>query len=88
MHGITGPDNARDAMMCRRGLALGSSFPAALKVDTKQVNKPPTMRTGHTPHTLASFPVYSSGFLSDNELILGGGGGGGSKSGVKNKLVW
>lgn len=44
------------------------------------------MRARHTPHALPAFPVYSSAFLSDNELVLGGGGGA-SRSGIKNKLV-
>ncbi|KAL0949636.1 hypothetical protein HGRIS_009682 [Hohenbuehelia grisea] len=43
------------------------------------------MRVRHTPHPLPAFPVYSSAFLSSNELVLGGGGGA-SKSGIKNKL--
>jgi prolactin regulatory element-binding protein len=43
------------------------------------------MRAGHTPHSLATFPVYSAAFLSPNDLVLGGGGGT-SKSGIKNKL--
>lgn len=44
------------------------------------------MRTKHTPHPLPAFPVYSSAFISEHELVLGGGGGQ-SKTGVKNKLV-
>ena len=44
------------------------------------------MRTKHTPHSLAAFPIYSSAFVSPNELVLGGGGGQ-SRSGIKNKLV-
>ncbi|KAG6833732.1 hypothetical protein H0H87_001164 [Tephrocybe sp. NHM501043] len=44
------------------------------------------MRTAHTPHSFPAFPVYSSSFLSENELVLGGGGGQG-KNGVKNKLI-
>jgi hypothetical protein len=44
------------------------------------------MRARHTPHALPAFPVYSSAFLSDNELVLGGGGGA-SRSGIKNKLA-
>ncbi|KAH9947322.1 WD40 repeat-like protein [Amylocystis lapponica] len=43
------------------------------------------MRTKHTSHPLPAFPVYSSAFLSPNELVLGGGGGQ-SRSGIKNKL--
>jgi len=43
------------------------------------------MRTKHTPHSLPAFPVYSSAFISENELVLGGGGGQ-SKTGIKNKL--
>ncbi|TFK43366.1 WD40 repeat-like protein [Crucibulum laeve] len=43
------------------------------------------MRARHTPHSLPSFPVYSSAFLSENQLVLGGGGGA-SKTGIKNKL--
>ncbi|RDB22641.1 Guanine nucleotide-exchange factor SEC12 [Hypsizygus marmoreus] len=43
------------------------------------------MRTRHTPHALPAFPVYSSSFLSESELVLGGGGGA-SRSGIKNKL--
>ncbi|GLB33644.1 putative WD40 repeats containing protein [Lyophyllum shimeji] len=43
------------------------------------------MRTGHSPHAFPAFPVYSSSFLSENELVLGGGGGA-SRSGIKNKL--
>ncbi|THH01859.1 hypothetical protein EW026_g907 [Hermanssonia centrifuga] len=43
------------------------------------------MRTKHTAHSLPSFPIYSSAFVSANELILGGGGGQ-SRSGIKNKL--
>lgn len=44
------------------------------------------MRARHISHSLPAFPVYSSSFLSENELILGGGGGA-SRSGIKNKLV-
>jgi hypothetical protein len=44
------------------------------------------MRARHEPHSLPAFPVYSSSFLSSNELVLGGGGGA-SRSGIKNKLV-
>lgn len=44
------------------------------------------MRTQHTPHSLPAFPVYSSAFISEHELVLGGGGGQ-SKTGIKNKLV-
>jgi len=43
------------------------------------------MRTQHTPYSLPTFPVYSAGFVSPNELVLGGGGGS-SRSGIKNKL--
>ncbi|KIM90988.1 hypothetical protein PILCRDRAFT_811489 [Piloderma croceum F 1598] len=43
------------------------------------------MRTQHTQHSLPAFPVYSSAFLSPDELVLGGGGGA-SRSGIKNKL--
>ncbi|KAG5635779.1 hypothetical protein H0H81_010139 [Sphagnurus paluster] len=43
------------------------------------------MRTRHAPHAVPGFPVYSSSFISENELVLGGGGGQ-SRSGVKNKL--
>ncbi|KAI0676981.1 WD40 repeat-like protein [Trametes maxima] len=43
------------------------------------------MRTKHTLHSLPSFPVYSSAFVSPNEVVLGGGGGQ-SKTGIKNKL--
>ncbi|KAF8076223.1 WD40 repeat-like protein [Lyophyllum atratum] len=43
------------------------------------------MRTRHSPHSLPAFPVYSSSFLSETELVLGGGGGA-SRSGIKNKL--
>ncbi|KAF5370100.1 hypothetical protein D9758_001205 [Tetrapyrgos nigripes] len=43
------------------------------------------MRVPHTPHTFPAFPIYSSAFVSDNQLVLGGGGGV-SKSGIKNKL--
>ncbi|KIJ56638.1 hypothetical protein M422DRAFT_22792 [Sphaerobolus stellatus SS14] len=43
------------------------------------------MRTRHTSHPLAAFPVYTSTFLSDDLLVLGGGGGFG-KSGVKNRI--
>ncbi|KAH9927127.1 WD40 repeat-like protein [Epithele typhae] len=43
------------------------------------------MRTQHTAHSLPAFPVYSSAFVSPNELVLGGGGGQ-SKTGIKNKL--
>ena len=44
------------------------------------------MRTKHSVHSLPAFPVYSSAFVSPNELVLGGGGGQ-SRSGIKNKLV-
>lgn len=44
------------------------------------------MRAQHTSHSFQSFPVYSSSFISDNELVLGGGGGA-ARSGIKNKLV-
>lgn len=44
------------------------------------------MRTQHTAHSLPAFPVYSSAFISEHELVLGGGGGQ-SKTGIKNKLV-
>ncbi|TFK76068.1 hypothetical protein BDN72DRAFT_756973 [Pluteus cervinus] len=43
------------------------------------------MRAPHTPHLLEAFPIYSSAFLSEHELILGGGGGA-TRSGIKNKL--
>ncbi|KAI0356520.1 WD40 repeat-like protein [Trametes cingulata] len=43
------------------------------------------MRTKHTSHSLPSFPVYSSAFVTPNEFVLGGGGGQ-SKTGIKNKL--
>ncbi|ESK97555.1 membrane glycoprotein spo14 [Moniliophthora roreri MCA 2997] len=43
------------------------------------------MRVKHTNHTLKSFPVYSSAFLSENQLVLGGGGGA-ANGGIKNKL--
>ncbi|KAJ3883143.1 WD40 repeat-like protein [Lentinula edodes] len=43
------------------------------------------MRVAHTSHVLPAFPVYSSAFLSQNELVVGGGGGA-TKSGIKNKL--
>ena len=33
------------------------------------------MRAKHTKHDLPAFPVYSSAFLSDTELVIGGGGG-------------
>ncbi|KAJ3558946.1 hypothetical protein NM688_g634 [Phlebia brevispora] len=44
------------------------------------------MRPKHTPHSLSAFPVYSSAFVSTDELVLGGGGGQ-TRSGIKNKLV-
>ncbi|KAK0498490.1 hypothetical protein EDD18DRAFT_1379296 [Armillaria luteobubalina] len=44
------------------------------------------MRARHTAHNFQAFPVYSSAFISDNELVLGGGGGV-SRSGIKNKLA-
>ncbi|KAI0347447.1 WD40 repeat-like protein [Trametopsis cervina] len=43
------------------------------------------MRVQHTSFPLDGFPVYSSAFASDKQLILGGGGGQ-SKTGIKNKL--
>ncbi|KAF9263559.1 WD40 repeat-like protein [Marasmius fiardii PR-910] len=43
------------------------------------------MRLEHKTHVLDKFPVYSSTFISDNQIVLGGGGGA-SKSGIKNKL--
>jgi hypothetical protein len=43
-------------------------------------------RAQHTQHSLQSYPVYCSAFISENELVLGGGGGS-SKSGIKNMLV-
>ncbi|KAK7049640.1 hypothetical protein VNI00_005671 [Paramarasmius palmivorus] len=43
------------------------------------------MRVKHTNHTLPSFPVYSSAFLSESQLVLGGGGGA-ANAGIKNKL--
>ncbi|KAJ3811797.1 WD40 repeat-like protein [Lentinula aff. lateritia] len=43
------------------------------------------MRVAHTSHALPAFPVYSSAFLSQTELVVGGGGGA-TKSGIKNKL--
>ncbi|KAI4518361.1 WD40 repeat-like protein [Schizophyllum commune Loenen D] len=43
------------------------------------------MRAKHTKHDLPAFPVYSSAFLSDTELVIGGGGGQ-AKTGIKNKL--
>ncbi|KAI9001311.1 WD40 repeat-like protein [Trametes punicea] len=43
------------------------------------------MRTKHTVHSLPSFPVYSSAFVSPTDFVLGGGGGQ-SKTGIKNKL--
>lgn len=44
------------------------------------------MRALHKTHSLPTFPIYSSSFLSEDELVLGGGGGA-SRSGIKNKLV-
>ena len=44
------------------------------------------MRAKHTKHDLPAFPVYSSAFLSDTELVIGGGGGQ-AKTGIKNRLV-
>ncbi|KAK1236681.1 hypothetical protein PQX77_000037 [Marasmius sp. AFHP31] len=44
------------------------------------------MRVKHTPHSFEGFPVYSSTFISDNQVVFGGGGGA-SKSGIKNKLA-
>lgn len=44
------------------------------------------MRARHTAHSTPTFPVYSAGFLSPQEVVLGGGGGA-SKTGIKNKLV-
>jgi prolactin regulatory element-binding protein len=43
------------------------------------------MRVQHTSHTLASFPIYSSAFLSADRIAVGGGGGT-SRSGIKNKI--
>ncbi|KAK0191246.1 WD40 repeat-like protein [Armillaria mellea] len=43
------------------------------------------MRARHTAHNFQAFPVYSSAFIANNELVLGGGGGA-SRSGIKNKL--
>ncbi|KAF9076354.1 WD40 repeat-like protein [Rhodocollybia butyracea] len=43
------------------------------------------MRVVHTSHRLPAFPVYSSAFISPNELVIGGGGGA-TQSGIKNKL--
>ncbi|KAG9051039.1 hypothetical protein FS837_000147 [Tulasnella sp. UAMH 9824] len=43
------------------------------------------VRANHTQHPLASFPVYSIGFVADDKVVLGGGGGA-SRSGIKNKL--
>ncbi|KAI0761730.1 WD40 repeat-like protein [Irpex lacteus] len=43
------------------------------------------MRVQHTAFPLPNFPVYSSAFVSDDELVIGGGGGQ-SKSGIKNKI--
>ncbi|KAF8916839.1 WD40-repeat-containing domain protein [Mucidula mucida] len=43
------------------------------------------MRVHHAAHSFQTFPVYSSSFISDNQLVLGGGGGT-SRSGIKNKL--
>ncbi|KAG8910315.1 hypothetical protein FRC00_008425 [Tulasnella sp. 408] len=43
------------------------------------------VRCNHTQHALASFPVYSIGFVADDKVVLGGGGGA-SRSGIKNKL--
>ncbi|KAL0581991.1 hypothetical protein V5O48_000049 [Marasmius crinis-equi] len=43
------------------------------------------MRVKHTTHSFDGFPVFSSSFISENQVVLGGGGGA-SKSGIKNKL--
>ncbi|KAF7301408.1 WD-REPEATS-REGION domain-containing protein [Mycena indigotica] len=43
------------------------------------------MRPQHTPHSLDTFPIYSSGFLSPTHFVLGGGGGS-SRTGILNKL--
>lgn len=44
------------------------------------------MAVKHKSYLIPAFPVYSAGFVSDNELVLGGGGGS-SRAGIKNKLV-
>jgi prolactin regulatory element-binding protein len=44
------------------------------------------MRAKHYGHAIPQFPVYSSSFVSDNEVVLGGGGGS-AKSGIKNQLA-
>ena len=46
----------------------------------------PPMRTKHTPHSLLTFPVYSSAFVMPTEFVIGGGGGQ-SKTGIKHKPV-
>ena len=85
---------ARDSVQSRRARPL----PLQLATDHSTRHRPQRcasvyyppyttiMRTKHTPHSLAAFPIYSSAFVSPNELVLGGGGGQ-SRSGIKNKLV-
>ncbi|EIW82197.1 hypothetical protein CONPUDRAFT_153085 [Coniophora puteana RWD-64-598 SS2] len=43
------------------------------------------MRVQHTSHSFPAFPVFSSAFVADNELVVGGGGGA-SRTGIKNRL--
>lgn len=78
----TAPINGCRKGNCPRALQYSSFLSAFFHFS------PPTaiMRAQHTAHALPAFPVYSSAFLSSNELILGGGGGA-SRSGIKNKLV-
>ncbi|KAI9574517.1 WD40 repeat-like protein [Boletus coccyginus] len=43
------------------------------------------MRARHTAHSFPAFPVYSSAFIADDQVLVGAGGGA-SRSGIKNKL--
>ncbi len=64
----------------------GQSITQTTTVTEIPCNSAPTMRVQHTAFPLPNFPVYSSAFVSDDELVIGGGGGQ-SKSGIKNKIV-
>jgi len=44
------------------------------------------MRAQHTAHSFPAFPVYSSAFIADDQVLVGAGGGA-SRTGIKNKLV-
>lgn len=74
------------ARHCVTGKPRSDKASLSLSNYSLSVHIPLNMRPKHTQHTLSTFPVYSSAFLSPTQLVLGGGGGA-SKTGIKNKIA-